>query len=149
VAKRRYSDEEKAQALAILYANNGNIAEAQRQLGIPYRTLANWAAEEREGQTHAAIANIGNQKKSDLAQRLEEIARELADAMPDKIQAATLQQVATSMAIAIDKMQLLRGAPTSISDIAIEQIADRIERMTDDERAILARQIGEGDPDSA
>jgi hypothetical protein len=53
------------------------------------------------------------------------------------------------MAIAIDKMQLLRGAPTSISDIAIEQIADRIERMTDDERAILARQIGEGDPDSA
>jgi hypothetical protein len=69
--------------------------------------------------------------------------------MPDKIQAANLQQVATSMAIAIDKMQLLRGAPTSISDIAIEQIADRIERMTDDERAILARQIGEGDPDSA
>jgi transposase-like protein len=143
VAKRRYSDEEKAEALATLEANDGNIHKTAQDTGIPWGTLKRWV-EAQDQFTH-----LREQKKSDLAQRLEEIARELADAMPDKIQAATLQQVATSMAIAIDKMQLLRGAPTSISDIAIEQIADRIERMTDDERAILARQIGEGDPDSA
>lgn len=143
MAKRRYSDEEKAEALAALDANDGDVRKTARSLAIPYTTLREWVTH----QQHDAVTNIRTQKKSDLAQRLEEIARELADAMPDKIQAANLQQVATSMAIAIDKMQLLRGAPTSISDIAIEQIADRIERMTDDERAILARQIGEGDPD--
>jgi transposase-like protein len=145
VPKRRYSDEEKAAALATLDANGGNIAETQRQIGIPYRTLANWAAEERNGTMHEDVANLGNIKKIDLAQRLEEIARELADAMPDKIERANLQQVATSMAIAIDKMQLLRGAPTSITDISIEQRAERIERMTEDERAVLAHQLGAGD----
>jgi hypothetical protein len=42
-------------------------------------------------------------------------------------------------------MQLLRGAPTSITDISIEQLAERIERMTEDERAVLAHQLGAGD----
>jgi hypothetical protein len=146
VAKRRYSDEEKAEALAALDANSGNVAKTARDLEIPRKTLAEWADERH---THTVVANIRHQKKGDLAQRLEEIAWELAEALPGKVDLASLQHTATAMAIAIDKMQLLRGAPTSISDIAIEQIADRIGRMTDDERAILARQIGEGDPDSA
>jgi transposase-like protein len=142
---RRYSDEEKAQALAALDANGGNVAKTARQIGVPRKTLAEWAADRH---THDDVAEIRQRKKIDLAQQLENIARQIADALPDKIQAANLQQAATSMAIAIDKMQLLRGAPTSISDIAIEQIADRIERMTEDERAVLARQLGADYPEA-
>jgi transposase-like protein len=138
---RRYSDAERAEALAALDANGGNVSKTARDLGLPRKTLAEWA----DGHIHSDVAELRQEKKIDLAARLEQIARQLAEAMPEKMAAASLQQVATSMGIAIDKMQLLRGQPTNISDIAIEQIADRIERMTEDERAVLAHQLGAGD----
>jgi transposase-like protein len=142
VARRQYSDAEKAAALAALDANGGNVARTARDLDIPRKTLAEWAADRH---THSEVAELRQEKKRDLAQRLEEIAWELAEALPGKKELASLQHTATAMAIAIDKMQLLRGAPTSITDISIEQLAERIERMTEDERAVLAHQLGAGD----
>ncbi|NJL03082.1 MAG: transposase [Spirulinaceae cyanobacterium SM2_1_0] len=135
--RRKYSDQEKAGALAVLDANSGDVRKTARILGIPYTTLREWCITG----PHNDVAELRKHKKIDLAQRLEQIARELTYALPYKIKAANLQQTATSMAIAIDKMQLLRGQPTSIADIAVAQIADRIERMTDDERSALARQL--------
>lgn len=42
--RRRYSDSERAEALAALAANAGNRAKTARQLGIPRQTLAEWVA---------------------------------------------------------------------------------------------------------
>jgi hypothetical protein len=52
-------------------------------------------------------------KKRQLADRLEGLAHALLDGMgsPDKIGAATLQQLAISLGIVIDKMLLLRARP--------------------------------------
>ena len=55
-------------------------------------------------------------KKGHLADECEEIAWRLAQAMPEKIGKASLSQMATSFGIMIDKMQLLRGLPTSITE---------------------------------
>ena len=106
--RRQYSDEEKANALAVLAANGGDLRGTARSLGIPKSTLENWAAQ----RVSAAVSELADTKKKDLADELENIALKLVEAMPDKMQDATLQQIATSLGIAIDKMQLLRGKAT-------------------------------------
>jgi transposase-like protein len=53
--KRRYSDEDRALALA---ANAGNAKLTARQLGIPETSLRHW----RKGDRHPGAANMGAQK---------------------------------------------------------------------------------------
>lgn len=123
MARQQYSDEDKATALAALDANRGNVKGTAKNLGIPEPTLRSWA---KGRGTNAAVADLQAHKKKDLADKLEDIAHKLAGAISDKIKDATLQQTATSLGIVVDKMQLLRGQPTNITDDA---------SLTDTERA--------------
>ena len=109
MSKRRYSDEERASALAALAANAGNIKRTADLLGIPQTTLRHWS----DGDRHPESAQMGDQKKGELADKLETVAHKLVDAMPKKIAKAPLNQVAVSMGIAIEKMRLLRNETTS------------------------------------
>lgn len=109
--KRRYSDEDKATALAVLAAHNGDVSKTARETGVPRTTLQRWIEAE-----NGAVAAIAADKKKGLADELETIAYKLVDAMPEKIAQATLQQLATSLGITIDKMQLLQGKPTERSE---------------------------------
>ena len=102
--RRSYSDEQKAEALAGLDANAGNVARTARQLGLPRKTLDQWA----KGLVHPDVANLRQQKKEALAVRLEVLAGQLLDAMPGKIAGASLIQIAVALGIVIDKMVLLR-----------------------------------------
>ena len=43
-ARRKYSEKERANALA---ADGGNLNHTTKQLGIPEKTLGNWAKDER------------------------------------------------------------------------------------------------------
>ena len=45
-SRRRYTESQKAEALAILVANEGNIKGTARRLQIPEKTLAGWRDEE-------------------------------------------------------------------------------------------------------
>jgi hypothetical protein len=125
--KRRYSDEEKATALAALEANGGNIKTTAAKLGIPRMTLASWA----NGGCSEAVTNIRHVKKAELADAFESLARKLVEAMHAKISEANLQATATAAGICVDKMQLLRGKPTSIR-----------EEMTDAEADARIRELG-------
>lgn len=110
--RRRYTDEERANALAALAANGGNVQRTAEQLGIPQITLHNWA----RGKRHPEASQMGERKKGPMADRLEEIAWQLLEAIPGKIDGATLATTATAMGIAIDKARLLRGEPTAIEE---------------------------------
>ena len=124
-----YSDSEKATALAALDANGGNVAATARQLKIPRKTLDGWKAGTN---VHEEVAEIRQEKKRDLADEMEKIALNLVDAIPDKIKEASLQQTATSLGIAVDKMQLLRGKPTAINqdgEMTPEQRKARIDEL--------------------
>lgn len=126
MARREYSDEDKATALAALDANGGNVQRTARTLGIPEPTLRGWA---RKRGIHPTVVELHDQKKGSLADELEEIAEKLAGAMPGKVAEASLQQTATSLGIVIDKMQLLRGQPTNITDDASLTDAERATRI--------------------
>lgn len=109
--RRQYSDVEKAQALAVLTANDNDVSRTARDLSIPRTTLIRWVESHNQ-----PIDALASEKKKNLADELEAIALKLVAVMPDKIQAATLQQIATSLGITVDKMQLLRGKATERID---------------------------------
>jgi predicted transcriptional regulator len=139
MAKRQYSDAEKAAALLALQANGGNITKTAREVGIPASTIKEWAS----GRVTAGVTDIRDEKKNVLADYLEDIAWKLAEAMPKKVRSAHLQQVATSMGITIDKMQLLRGKATAIVDDAVLTDEKRVERITQLLDAARARRDGQ------
>lgn len=135
MTRRDYSDSERATALAALDANGGNVAATARTLQIPRSTLQEWA----NGRVNSEVTELRQEKKRDLAERLEDIAHELVDALPDKIGRANLQQTATTLGIVIDKMQLLKGEPTNIQqdygDLTDEERSRRIAAIFDAARA--------------
>lgn len=146
MAKRQYSDAEKAAALLALQANGGNLKQTAKQTAIPYSTLKAWAG--GAGVSHG-VADIREEKKNVLADYLEDVAWKLAEAMPKKVRGAQLQQIATSMGITIDKMQLLRGKATAILDDASltdEKRADRITQLLDAARARRDGQPAQSEP---
>jgi hypothetical protein len=79
--RRRYSDEDRASALAALDANDGNLQRTARQVGLPRKTLAEWA----KGRASPAVAELRHQKKGELADRFDALAHALLDAIPTKI----------------------------------------------------------------
>jgi transposase-like protein len=130
VAKRSYSDDERASALAALDANGGDVAHTARQIGIPRKTISEWA----NGRVHPDVANARLEKKECLADRLEVVARQLVDLIPEKAKDAELREVAVAFGIAVDKMRLLREQPTTIS---------RSADLTDEERLARLKQLAE------
>lgn len=114
MATKRYSVEERAQALAVLQANGGNLKRTERDTGIPRKTLAGW----RDGNNkdHAAVVEQLPAKCEDLASKLDEIAHKIVFVIPEKIEEAKLKDLTYSLGVIIDKRNLLRGQATSITE---------------------------------
>lgn len=125
--RRKYSDREKAEALAMLSANGGNVLKTARELNIPERTLNDWSHLERNAQNPNSrhmtspgyareIAQLRDGKEKELAAMFEQVARKyLAHAYEDSVVNNTRGRDAVfSAAIAVDKVQVLRGQPTQI-----------------------------------
>ncbi len=111
-----YSSEYKARALAIVDSHYGNIQRAANDLGIRPETLRYWVVnKERFREVHA-------QKQAELADECEADARYYFALARDKAPDAPYNQLMTGAAIAVDKMQLLRGQPTSIANVNIGRV---------------------------
>ena len=110
MAKRTYSDTERATALVMLDANGGNLSRTQRETGVPRSTLREW----RDGRHHSEVADIRQEKKEDLADLWERLARNIFEygITTEKIKAAPLKDLVVAAGIATDKMLALRGGPT-------------------------------------
>lgn len=135
MTRHQYSSDDKAAALAALEANGGNLRLTSRQLKIPLTTLHMWAS----GHVPNDVPNLRTEKKAELQDELRRIAYALVEAIPAKVDSANLQQIATTLGIVIDKMQLLSGQPTDRSQIDItisdEERVARIASLLDAARA--------------
>lgn len=118
VSKRQYSDNDKAGALVALDANEGNVNRTAKQLGVPRKTLAMWADNRH---LSADVADIRQEKKKELSEKLEDLAHSLVDMLPSKLPQASVRDLAGALIVAVDKMQLLKGAPTAISKDVTER----------------------------
>lgn len=139
MAKRRYSDKDKAESLAVLDANGGNVAKTSRDTSIPSNTLIDW----RDGRgVVSEVTEIRCENRKALAEHLEDIAYKIVEAIPDKIGEANLVQLSTSLGISVDKMQLLRGKATAINEDASLSDEGRVARLAGLLDAARARRDG-------
>jgi hypothetical protein len=137
--KRVYSDDDKASALAYLQTNGGTIQQAARELGIANSTLHNWAS----GQflSPKVAVRYGVIKKT-LSEKLEDVAHKIIDAIPGKLDGASLKDLGTTLAQVIDKMRLLREEPTAIKQITSgrREMLERLIERTLEEFPTMSRQ---------
>src|SRR4051812_47415922 len=104
MAKRRYTDEFRATAVASVVTNGGNVEQTANQLGIPEQTLRSWVS----GRRHAEVLQMCDSKKAALADCIQEVAYLVVGAMPAKIKDAPLEKLAVTLGITVEKMRLLR-----------------------------------------
>lgn len=129
-----YTDVQRAEALAALKANGGNLSKTERETGIPRGTLLYW----RKHSENAAPIELQTQKSESLTTELKSVAFRLVQKLAARLEDddASVQQLATSLGIVVDKLQLLQGQPT-------ERTAVIDERLTDDERVTRAAALFE------
>lgn len=115
--RRRYSDKERATALAALAANGGNVLRTARDTGIPRKTVELWAKEQAGGTLMPDVAAECQEIKGDLASELEAWAWQLLNLNrePAEARKARYQERSNGIGIAIEKSRLLREQPTSIT----------------------------------
>jgi transposase-like protein len=119
VAKGRYTEADKAAALAMLQANGGNVLRTACDLDIPEATLRLWKSQQK-GDSPVAVAVAGKCEpiKDDLASLFERAVRVyVGHALdPDVVKKTSGKDAIVAAAVAAEKRQLLRGDPTEISD---------------------------------
>jgi hypothetical protein len=128
--KRRYTDHDRADALAWLAGNAGNVARTARELRVPRATLQAWA----EGSRHPEAAEHAAPKKAALADLFEHLARESLGLAGERMATASFAQLVLAACQAADKMRLLRGEATAINEFDLsrlsdEELARRIEEL--------------------
>lgn len=134
MARRYYSDEARAAALAVLDANGGKLARSAREAGIPRATLQEWD----KARDRAAPPKLRQETRETLADvygRVADKATALVDKALDSIKPETLAAdprlltaVNTVGAVATDKRQLLTDKPTENVKQRIEVTVKREDR---------------------
>lgn len=140
-ARRQFSDNDKATALAALDANGGNVYKTARELGIGRTTLEGWA--KGRGVNHA-MPELRQVKKRELADKLELVAHRYTNhlLMKSTVTETSAKDSAITVGTAIDKMRLLRGLPTEIVAVLpplVQAIKDAGLEPSDVFNAMLAR----------
>ncbi len=109
---RRYTDDQRQQALRVLAACGGDVRQASARTGIPARTLRTWAQRAR-----AAAPADPEDAMLNLRQHLVENVLRLADSLEAKIDDAPLNQHAAALAQLIDRLiKLAEKLPQSAGD---------------------------------
>jgi transposase-like protein len=108
-----YTDDEKAQVLA-LYALNAEVGQYKmaRMLGIKQNQLSEWSNGKHISDEALAMAD---DYKERIKEKLQEILEKSIDAMPDKIDKANYWDLARTVGLTFDKLQLMEGKPTVIN----------------------------------
>lgn len=113
--RRRYTDEEKAAALVALELNQNldcPIAATANALQIPDSTIDNW----KKGRGISdVVIELGGEKKQSLLELYEKAVTKGLSEILDCAQPATWKE-ATGIATFTDKILLLRGQPTAITE---------------------------------
>lgn len=142
-SRRRYSDDFRATALAGLAAKGGNVDRTAKALGIPAKTLEHWS----KG-VNPVPANLGEQKKEELAEAMESFIRRLIGVDLEKFEQMNFRDFGITLGIATDKYLALRGQPNTISKVvdARENVIDP-SKMTPAQRKALVAFLDEMDTD--
>jgi len=114
-----HPDARREEVLALLKANGGNVKRTAREAGVPVQTVADWKKKAPVLGTESR-----SQNEATLEELFEHIIRVAAGLLPGKLETAKPSETGTVLGIVFDKLQLLRGAPTQITeDVSHERTA--------------------------
>lgn len=125
--RKRYTDEFRASAVLMLEAagypdKEGALVKVARHLKMPHSTLSRWARSKNNPPPSELVQN----KKIDLVASIKEEISHVFDEFGKTRQDAEYKELATAFGIFVDKLQLLEGKPTSITENTIKDDRDRI-----------------------
>lgn len=123
--RRQYSDEERAEACALLEANGypevkGAMAKTSRIVDIPPATLRGWFTE----QNNPPPTELRDRKRMDLKSAIDAELDAIFEAMRTKRKEASYRDLTTAAGIFADKKILLDGGLTSNDEMTIRVVYD-------------------------
>lgn len=114
--RRVYSDREKAEYLAILAANGGDVSRTAAMTGVPAKTLYRW----RDGNTITPeILNIENEKRSNIYDLITDEMYEVLGLAKERRKDGDYRALMTAFGILFDKRQLLTGEATGNLNVTV------------------------------
>lgn len=144
MARRSYTDADRAAALAALDANADNLARTARETGIPRNTLRRWA--DGEGVV-PQLSELRQEKRTLSLSRIEEVAAEVLECIPNSLAGTPPHQLATAFGILADKIVALKALERDAGD------QGKAAHLTDEERwqrvsdlLVRSRRNGAGRP---
>lgn len=78
-----------------------------------------------------SVVELRTQKRLELSERLERIAELVTDNLPDKIDSASFKDLTIGLGILVEKRQLLRGEPTSNTQVTGDTEETRASRLAE------------------
>jgi hypothetical protein len=147
MARRYYTEDDKATALAYLEANRGNVRVTAKQVGIPFQTLQYWA---KGGAIRPNMTELSVIKKESLRERWESLAYQALEAAKNLSEEASYKDLVMAAAIATDKSQALadrENAEQAVTEERFLQVVGTLRGLLDqyvtdtDTRAVIASQF--------
>lgn len=119
-------DEKKALALAMVQTGM-NKHEVGRQLGITHGAICHWESGLRK--TSDEVKEMKKNMTDEIADRLEQIAWDIASThmSVDKLESSSATALATTLGILIDKIKVLRGQATNITEVKITNVESSLQ----------------------
>jgi len=136
-----HTTEERMRA-ALAWVITGTCQGVEDHTGIARRTVQDWVVSEwweplvtearqlKQFELDASLTNIIHKCSQRLTERLDD---------PEGISKAGIQQIATTLAIAMDKRALMRGDPTSRSERVSSE--DRINKLRDEFAGMMQKRV--------
>lgn len=115
MAKRVYTDEDKAKVLVALDANDGNVKRTARETGVAEQTIRDWKKQAERGALTAGVQNALPAAASDFANKAETIRDLMLDELEAQVRNGDLKgrDLITGIGVLTDKLRITRGEATS------------------------------------
>ena len=113
-----YSEDFISNALALLASNEGKVKPTAESIGVDPRTVRRWRDTIASGKTSIGVGRQKSlQKKKALVDLWEDLAHRAIGAIDEsKLKTSTAKDLATITGISTEKMRLLRGESTEITE---------------------------------
>lgn len=113
-SKRTYTDEDKANVLALLAANSGNVKRTARDTGVAEQTVRDWKKAGERGNTPSAVVALVPSAIEDFAVDAERIRDKALGALETALDAGqvTTRELVPIIGMLTEKIALARGQAT-------------------------------------
>lgn len=116
MAKRSYTDEDRAAVRLALEVNKGNVKASSRDTGVPYMTVSNWKAQWAKEGTPPAVQEATIAVANDFVEtgvRVRDYALRKIEELLPLATVKDLRSLSTLVGILDDKVRLAQGLATS------------------------------------